>query len=354
MLHSVDLELEPNEASDLAELHDPGLLKAQCWDQAYLTVLDEGPVEDCVALLGHDRGAGLTDGWESHRLSFHAGREEGRTEDCEAVAVRDGVVYILGSHYGSKTGPLQPKRHFVARFAASELREGLEDCRPVLQIARTRFRLHRAINDALAASGVELFDLAEEARRALVDATIERGRRKGKDWVHFLRSGDMPINIEGVAFAPDGSLIVGLRFPTTADGRPLLVQVRDVDVLLDDPGAVPPCGDVWWIETPSRELPEGIRAIDPSREGFQVIIGSLDALEKDSVLVEHHPEAGQAACRHVRLGALPAGGGAVSATLVHDFEDLRSVEGVADGPEGHAVYVVDVDSRVDMRFLAVE
>ena len=117
--------------------------------------------------------------------------------------------------------------------------------------------------------------------------------------------------------------------------------------------AVPACGDVWWLELGDRERPEGIRAMDPSRDGFQVITGSLDALGKDSALVDNHPEAGEAGCRHWRL-ALPAGGGAVEATLVHDFEDLRSVEGVADGPAGHAVYVVDVDARVDMRFLAVD
>ena len=354
MLHSVDLQLEPNEASDLAEVHEPGLLEAHGWDQAFLTVLDEGPVENCIALLGHESGAGLTDGWSSHRLTFSAVREEGRTEDAEAVAVRDGSVYVFGSHYGSKDGPLQPKRHFVARFDHRELDEGLEGSAPPLEVARTRFRVHRAINDALAASGVELFELSQGAREALIGATIERGRKKDKDWVRFLEPDDLPINIEGAAFGPDGELLVGLRFPTTAAGQPLIVALPDVDALIDDPDAVPPCGDVWWLEVGDPDRPEGIRAMDPSRGGFQVITGSLDALGKDSTLVDHHPEGGDAACRHWRFGALPAGGGAVPATLVHDFEDLRSVEGVADGPEGHAVYVVDVDSRVDMRFLAVE
>jgi hypothetical protein len=354
MLLSVDLHLEPNEASDLAEVHEPGLLEAHDWDRAFLTVLDEGPVEDCIALLGHTAGAELTDGWESHRLVFSALSDEGRTEDAEAVAVRDGSVYVLGSHYGSKTGPLQAKRHFVARFDHGELAEGVEGSTPPLEIARTRFRLHRAINDALAASGVELFELAGGARKALIDATLTLGRKKDKGWVKYLEPADLPINIEGAAFDAGGALVVGLRFPTTADGQPLLVALPDVDALLDDPDDVPPFGDVWWLDVGTRELPEGIRAMDPSRGGFQAITGSLDALGKDSALVDHHPESGQAGCRHWRLGALPEGGGMVDATLVHDFDDLRSVEGVADGPDGHAVYVVDVDSRVDMRFLAVD
>jgi hypothetical protein len=354
MLQSVDLELTPNEASDLAEVHEPGLLAAHGWDRAFLTVLDEGPVEDCIAVLGHEDGAGLTEGWSSHRLAFTAPDAAGKTEDAEAVAVRDGRIYVLGSHYGSKTGPLEAKRHFVARFDQSELSEGLEGCTPELTITRTRFRLHRAINDALSATGIELFELSKPARKALVDATIKRGRKKDKGWVEFIEPDDLPLNIEGAAFGPDGTLHIGLRFPTTAEGQPLVVALPDVDVLFDAPDDVPPCGDVWWIETGSPELPEGIRAMDPSRGSFQVITGSLDALGKDSALVDNHPESGQAGCRHHRLGALPAGGGAVEATLVHDFEDLRSVEGVADGPAGHAVYVVDVDARVDMRFLAVD
>lgn len=355
MLHSVDLRLDPNEASDLAEVHEPGLLAAHGWDRTFLTVLDEGPVEDCVALLAHDEGAGLTDGWTSHRLRFSAVTDEGKTEDCEALAVRDGRVYVLGSHYGSKTGPLQPRRHFVARFDHTELDEGLDGCRPPLTIARTRFRLHRAVNDALTKSGVELFELADRARDALIADTIRRGEKKSKAWRRHLRYGDSPMNLEGAAFAPDGTLVLGLRFPVTRDGHPVLVGLKDVDALVDDPEGLPECVDVWWLEDiGSADLPAGIRAMDPSRGGFQVITGSLDAMGKDSVLIDHHPEAAQAGCAHWRIDALPAGGGPVGATLVHDFGDLRSVEGVADGPDGHAVYVVDDDGRVDMRFLLVD
>src|SRR5687768_18405331 len=93
VLHSVDLQLEPNEASDLAEVHEPGLLAAHGWDRAFLTVLDEGPVEDCIAVLGHEDGAALTEGWSSHRLAFTAPDAAGKTEDAEAVAVRDGRIY---------------------------------------------------------------------------------------------------------------------------------------------------------------------------------------------------------------------------------------------------------------------
>lgn len=164
MLHRVDLKLEPNEASDLCQVHEPGLLAAQGWDAAFLTVLDEAPVEDAIVMLGHQAGAGPTEGWSTYRLRFDAGDDAGRSDDAEVVTVRHGRVYVLGSHYGAKEGPLEPKRQWIARFDHRELAGGLEGVRPPLEVVRTKFRLHRAVNDALAAAGVSLFDIGPQAR----------------------------------------------------------------------------------------------------------------------------------------------------------------------------------------------
>jgi hypothetical protein len=60
-----------------------------------------------------------------------------------------------------------------------------------------------------------------------------------------------------------------------------------------------------------------------------------------------------AGCKHC-ASARCRWAAARSATLVHDVQDLRTVEGVADGPDGHAMFVIDVESRVDMRFLLVD
>ena len=355
MLHAVGLDLDPNEASDLAEVGDPELLAARGWDAALLTVLDEGTAEDSIALLAHDEGAALTEGWSSHRLRFDAGDEAGRTEDAEALAVRGGEVFVVGSHYGSKTGPLKPKRHWLATFATADLGAALDGGRPPLRIARTRFRVHRAVNDALKAARVEPFALSGDARQALVGATIERGTSKGKGWARLVEPGDVPINVEGAAFATDGRLLLALRFPTTREGRPLIVALEDPDAIMDDPRAVPAVGDVWVVDAGTAELPLGLRALDRTADGgMQAIVGSLDARGKDSALLDGHPEAGEAGCAHVRLGPLPPGGGVVPAEVVHDFGELRSVEGVADGPHGHAMYVVDEESHVDMRFLLVD
>ena len=349
VLQRVDLNLEPNEASDLCQVHEPGLLAAQGWDASFLTVLDEAPVEDAIVMLGHDAGASPTEGWSTYRLRFDAGEDACRSDDAEVVTVRaDGWVYALGSHYGAKSGPLEPKRQWIARFHHGALAGGLEGARPPLEVVRTKFRLHRAVNDALAAADIALFDVGPHAREALIDATRRDGQQRSKRWVERVRPDDAPINIEGATFLPDDKLLLGLRFPTSADGHPLLVEVADIDVLFD--GGTPECGPVWSLEVGSRERPLGVRAMS----GEHIIVGSLDARGKDSVLLADHPEAGEAGCSHWRRAPLPAGGGTVGATLVHDFGDLRKVEGVADGIDGHHLYVVDEESGVQMRFLLLE
>jgi hypothetical protein len=86
-----------------------------------------------------------------------------------------------------------------------------------------------------------------------------------------------------------------------------------------------------------------------------VLVGSLDAVGKDSVLLVDHPGAGEAHNAHWRVeGELPSSGGAVDAERVHEFPDLRSVEGLAQTPAGHFVYVVDRDQDVHLRFLLVD
>ena len=122
-LFQLDLNLHPNEASGLLVMEDEELLGTQGWDLGFWAVLDEGEIEDCIAAIGHRRGAPREEGWEIERLRAKATGDGGRTEDAEAIT-RDptsGMVYILGSHFGSKGGPLQPKRGFVARFREAEV-----------------------------------------------------------------------------------------------------------------------------------------------------------------------------------------------------------------------------------------
>ena len=135
----VDLEIHPNEASDLLPVASKRVLKAHKWDMGFYTVLDEGTIEQCVAVAGHRKGAEPGEGWEVHRLQANAGRGRGKTEDAEACALKDGWVYLIGSHYGSKAGPLEARRAWIARFREDELAGHLGESPATLDIARNRF-----------------------------------------------------------------------------------------------------------------------------------------------------------------------------------------------------------------------
>ena len=352
---SVELQLTPNEASDLAAI--PAAVVPDGYDAAYVTVLDEGVAERSIAVLAHSDGDDVHEGWKAIKLKLTPSGNEDRTEDAEAAAFRDDVLYVAGSHYGSKDGPLEPKRSWMARMAAGDLADALDGDRAPLELARNVFALHRAVNDALAASGVDVLPLGDAAKEALIDATVKRGEKKDKRWNGRVRPDDQPINVEGMTFAPDGSLLVGLRVPVSASGNPLVVALTDLDALFDDRGDVPECATVWEIACGgTAEKPVGVRGMHTGADGsIHVLVGSLDAEGKDSVLLEDHPGAGEAHNVHWRVaGPLPEEGGAVEAEAVHEFPDLKSVEGLAQTPDGHFVYVVDRDDDVHLRFLMTD
>jgi hypothetical protein len=355
-MHETDLHLEPNEASDLCRVFGPDILARHGWDRAMLTVLDEANAEDALALLVHEADCPLEDGWDAMRLRTDPEGGKGRTEDAEACAVWAGHVYTVGSQFGKKAGPLSARRSWIARVSEEELEQAVKGERAKLEIARLRFGLHRAVNDALAAAQVDLLALGPLGRKAYIDATIAIGAEGGKRWAERVTSADHPINVEAAEFRADGRLLLGLRYPVTADGHPLLVEIHDVESLFDDPDSVPRSGSVWWLENVgSAAAPVGFRGLDThGGDRFDAIIGDLDAANKSATVLEDHPEGGRAESEHVRF-ALPAAaaGGPVMAESVHRFGEIRRVEGVAIDHEGHSHYVIDEEGHVALRTLIV-
>lgn len=64
--HAVDLDLEPAEASGLVASESDELREHLGWDPLYWTVLDDGPVEECIALIGQRAGPqDPTANWDS-------------------------------------------------------------------------------------------------------------------------------------------------------------------------------------------------------------------------------------------------------------------------------------------------
>src|SRR4028119_514680 len=166
-LFQMDLNLHPNEASGLLNIGDGALLGAHGWDLGFWAVLDEGEIEDCVAAIGHRSDSPQEEGWEIERLHARVTGDAGKTEDAEAIMRdhRTGTVYILGSHFGSKSAPLQPKRGFAARFSEAEVGHVTEDPAMNLEVARRSFVLHRAVNDAFDEHGTDLIQRGEKAHK---------------------------------------------------------------------------------------------------------------------------------------------------------------------------------------------
>ena len=356
-MERTDLALHPNEASDLSPVFDPATLDRLGWDRALVTVLDEVAGDECLAILGHDADAAIARGWHAKRIPTKAGREAGRTQDAESIARHDGCLYVLGSQFGKNRGPLQASRSWIGRVKEREVAAWLIDegvRRPKMQIARLRFGLHRAINDALAASPVALAEPGPLTTVRYVEQTMLRGIAQDKSWKARIHARDLPVNVEGACFRPNGRLLLGLRYPVTREGAPLIVELDDVDAVFA--GRDPVCSAVWWLEGVGRfDRPVGLRAIhDVGPDRFEAIVGNLDATDKDSTIVEDDPRAGLATSVHVAFD-LPAlaRGGAVGTRVVHRFAGQTRVEGLATS-DGHLHYVTDEDGHLGLHSLLAE
>ena len=336
-LRHVELVVAGNEASDLLPVLSPELVAAHGGRRAVWTVLDEGPVESCLALLVQ-----RADGWVAHHQGFDPGSETGRTEDGEALAHRDGWVYVVGSHFGSKSGPLRPRRAFFARFWEADAAAG----RVRLDVVRNQFRLHRAINDALRDADITPLPPGGQVRRKFIVQTRTRGTEKSKSWVERLADDDLPLNVEAAAFTPDGTLLLGLRYPVTDKGEPIIVEIAGVEGMFDDnprtwPRVIRACALTGV--TPSGTL-TGFRAMTAATNGgFEAVVGSIDATGKGSVLLEDHPAGGDVMCRHVRFTM--GKGTSVRGEVVEELEPFHNVEGLTI-LDGERFYVTDEDHRI--------
>jgi hypothetical protein len=350
-LQTVDLDLHPNEASDLLPIESKPILDAHGWDRAFWSVLDEGSVEDSMAVIAHRKRADDGDGsWETARPHFRVRKKDrGRTEDAEACARHDGWVYVVGSHYGAKSGPIEAKRAFLARFREDDVEAPLGESNPVMEVAMNRFRLHRAVNDALKAFGPPLLGPGPTVRKRFI---VRARKGAGKRIADRLLGSDAPINIEGATFDDNGVLLLGLRYPVTADGHPIIAEASGVQRMFESRRAAPVVRRLWVLENVgTKRRPLGIRAVHRRGRDLHLIVGSLDAAGKGSALLEDHPEGGEASCAHYRV-RLPRNrdGGTVEANLVHRF-DLPNVEGLAAESANRFFYVTDEDDRVHMRLM---
>lgn len=351
MRDALRLDLSPNEGSGMLRIEHDRLCAARDWDLAFWVCLDDVPVDECIAVVGHRWDRDFDHGWEIDRLEPDVTGDDGDTEDAEAMTRWDGHVYVFGSHFGSKDGPLQPRRAFVARFAEHDVAWN-DHGDPVveLQVRRDDLRLHRLVNDALVAADVEMITPGDEVRRAFVAKT--RSEHAGEEWLDDLHDDDLPINIEGTAFRPDGSVLLGLRYPVADDGRPLLVQVDGLQGWFDDADRDLQVAGVWVLDAVGRDGDvAGVRDLTALGSELHVVTGNIDSRDKGSVVLDDHPDGAATVATHWRcvLG-WDRTGGEVDAEAMVEFPDMPRIEGVATDPEGRFYYVSDEDEEVFVRY----
>lgn len=318
-----------NEASALLAVQNRELCWKRGWEVGFWIVSDEKPAGKALAALGRLEKSGQ---WEVIGVKPRKGGRftRKRVEDCETLARAGSWMYIFGSQYGSKEGPLEPRRHFVARFNESLLEIDGSRIRTRMDLVRRPFVLHRLINDALREESVDLLPQSDDLQEAFVGITRAKGNEQKKKWAALVQPGDAPVNIEGATFLPTGSLLLGLRYPVSKAGRPILIELEGIDWLFErgEPSVI---GVRVISNVGSTRAPAGIRELDYAAGEIHLITGSLESAPEKSVLLQEHAESGRAPNEHwtVPLGEWPRGPIELKGTRIRRFEGGANVEGIA-------------------------
>ena len=311
----------------------------ETWHEAYWTAIDEAPASECLGLVARvGPGAGE---WREKPVAVRLARGRRDTQDVEALARFNGCVYLIGSQYGGPGGPLEPKRSFLARFPEPT---GVPSKAVRMEVVRDRFRLHRAINDALAASGLSLMPITEKASRDFILRTHALGRRQDKVWADRIVPGDLPLNIEGASFDAQGRLLLGLRFPVTASGQAIIVEIEEIEGAFRSTEWRPAVRAIRVLTgAGSRRAPVGVRDLELSGDDLHVLVGGIEP-----ELVDHAPQPSARAFEH-RVGRWTRGAEAASLAtrLVRRFRPGQRVEGLAGNGTGGFVYVAERLPDVD-------
>jgi hypothetical protein len=320
-----------NEASALIGIQNRMLLDARNWDVAFWAVSDERPAQKAVSAIGRRAGS---DEWDvvPLKITLSAKSDTKASEDCETMARAGSWVYVLGSQFGPKVGPLEPRRHFVMRFNEALIETRKKSVRVEADLVRRPFLLHRIVNDALVEHGVELIGAAGELTDAFVRRARKRGQKQGKSWRDLVKKADRPLNVEGSTFLPGGRLLLGLRYPVTVDGHPILVELEGLDRLFDDEVRDPVVTAIHIVSNVgTASKPAGVRELDSMSGVVHVITGNLDSEQLESMVVEGTEGGDRAPNEHWTVEVTPGETGLVThrGTRIRKFRSGSTVEGMA-------------------------
>ncbi len=334
------IESGPLEASEILPLDKlPGE-----WEEAYWLVGDEKEIEGNLRLLVRERNNAT---WKLKLVAATVSPPGMKTDDTEALGRYQGYVYAFGSHFGKKQGPLELDRQFVARFREPEF-EGATAPNVTIEIGRISFELHRVINDALRSRAVPVIGLREKTAELMAKPI----KKLSTEDQSRIRPGDAPLNFEAVAILESGEVLIGLRFPVSAEGHPILLRVTGIESLFG-PAATPlEVTGAWVLESAgsSGQL-MGFRGMAVDNGWIDAIVGSIER-ETDgdgdpSALAEDYPAGNHAVALHVGIALNDLKAGPVLlAETIRRFEG-KAIESIAVTPRG-ARYVVDGAEDVEV------
>lgn len=292
-------------------------------------------------------------------------------DDAEALFRHGQHIYAIGSHFGKKMGPLEPKRGWIGRFDESHLRidPSTGQAHIKFELANHDLLLHQLVNEALAALKTELPLnplTPEEVTAFRVDPTVFSHSQQQRLAAGLAR----PFNIEGAALL-DGKLWLGLRYPVSAKGEPILLRLSHWESLFQSHPATEPFIDAVAVAqgVGSPEAWRGIRDLasfgQPST--LLALAGNIDTPTKKfprPVILEGRPAASAATTELFALTLKqiqPAASNKPAQFVAHLLRSYPPMpqssqlnpEGIAVHPQTEAVRIVSDRSKGTIRIQAV-
>ncbi len=325
-LRRIRLDAHQTEVSALSPVTDPSLAAGLRAERAWWLAHDEGGLDSVVSLLCWSDG---DDPWSIEPVRLLG---DDTVTDAEALTTADGYVFVVGSGFVGPDDRLDERRSFILRVRESDVAAASNDggFEASAYTMRLGPRLMTSIHEAILRAEVEL--LATDGD--IVEALAE----------DHPGPATSPINIEGAAFCAD-DLVIGLRWPVTSAGHPILAIIHDARPLLTEP--TPSADRLLELEMSvqiidavgSTRRPAGVRGLGNSsvHRSVELLVGPTDRQMADDKVKS-------AAAAHVRL-AIDSG----SVEDVQRFEGFRKVEGLAPSPAGDTpswMYALDDDDAI--------
>lgn len=286
------------EASSLAPVVSPDLLKKLGAEAACWVVHDEHSIQTAVSILSVRK-----DTFTVTPVHLDTGRPT-RTADAESVYVYDGRVTVVGSAFVGRKGTIDPRRAFIATFEENEIRLNRSGKRQraagFATVTMLGLELTAAANACLERAGTEITPPSKVARKAAKKAGLP---------------GGVPINIEGTSVDADGVVTLGLRSPVAKSGDPILLRL-DGDLQDGVRSVQDGMVGVLQIGADPKE-PVGVRDLAVLDGRTHMILAHAD-----STMIADPTR--RAPARHVSVDS--SGGDLV---IHRDFGNRRRVEGLA-------------------------